>query len=84
MAARYQTMVTRAAVIAGMRRPRARLVNSRGITLPRLATDRCSRTAGAMRQCVDAADVPNGYCPNHRTGVKLPADFAVTPLQYVD
>jgi peptide-methionine (S)-S-oxide reductase len=28
--------------------------------------------------------VPNGYCPNHRTGVKLPADFAVTPLQYVD
>jgi peptide-methionine (S)-S-oxide reductase len=28
--------------------------------------------------------VPNGYCPNHRTGVRLPADFAVTPLQYVD
>jgi peptide-methionine (S)-S-oxide reductase len=28
--------------------------------------------------------VPNGYCPNHRTGVKLPADFAATPLQYVD
>jgi peptide-methionine (S)-S-oxide reductase len=27
---------------------------------------------------------PNGYCPNHATGVKLPADFAVTPLQYVD
>jgi peptide-methionine (S)-S-oxide reductase len=26
---------------------------------------------------------PNGYCPNHRTGVTLP-DIAVTPLQYVD
>ena len=28
--------------------------------------------------------VPNGYCPNHSTGVKLPDDFKVTPLQYVD
>jgi peptide-methionine (S)-S-oxide reductase len=28
--------------------------------------------------------VPNGYCPNHSTGVKLPHDFVVTPLQYVD
>jgi peptide-methionine (S)-S-oxide reductase len=27
---------------------------------------------------------PHGYCPNHRTGVKLPDDFVVTPLQYVD
>jgi peptide-methionine (S)-S-oxide reductase len=27
---------------------------------------------------------PRGYCPNHSTGVKLPADFVVTPLQYVD
>ena len=26
----------------------------------------------------------NGYCPNHATGVKLPDDFVVTPLQYVD
>jgi peptide-methionine (S)-S-oxide reductase len=26
----------------------------------------------------------NGYCPNHRTGVKLPDNFVVTPLQYVD
>jgi peptide-methionine (S)-S-oxide reductase len=26
---------------------------------------------------------PNGYCPNHATGVKLP-DIEVTPLQYVD
>jgi peptide-methionine (S)-S-oxide reductase len=27
---------------------------------------------------------PFGYCPNHATGVKLPAEFKVTPLQYVD
>jgi peptide-methionine (S)-S-oxide reductase len=27
---------------------------------------------------------PNGYCPNHATGVKLPDDFVVTPLQYAD
>jgi hypothetical protein len=27
---------------------------------------------------------PGGYCPNHSTGVKLPDDFAMTPLQYVD
>jgi len=27
---------------------------------------------------------PGGYCPNHTTGVKLPDDFVVTPLQYVD
>ena len=30
------------------------------------------------------AKVPNGYCPNHATGVRLPDDFVVTPLQYVD
>jgi peptide-methionine (S)-S-oxide reductase len=30
------------------------------------------------------AKVPNGYCPDHSTGVKLPDDFVVTPLQYVD
>ena len=28
--------------------------------------------------------VPNGYCPNHATGVTLPEGFAATPLQYVD
>ena len=28
--------------------------------------------------------IPNGYCPNHSTGVRLPDDFVVTPLQYVD
>ena len=27
---------------------------------------------------------PRGYCPNHSTGVRLPDDFVVTPLQYVD
>ena len=27
---------------------------------------------------------PRGYCPNHRTGVTLPADFTAMPLQYVD
>ena len=27
---------------------------------------------------------PRGYCPNHSTGVKLPDDIVVTPLQYVD
>jgi peptide-methionine (S)-S-oxide reductase len=27
---------------------------------------------------------PNGYCPNHATGVHLPSDFAVTPLQYAE
>src|SRR5260221_8358873 len=28
--------------------------------------------------------VPNGYCPIHATGVTLPDDLVVTPLQYVD
>jgi peptide-methionine (S)-S-oxide reductase len=30
--------------------------------------------------------VPNGYCPNHSTGVKLPGDFKIpaTSLQYVE
>jgi hypothetical protein len=27
--------------------------------------------------------VPNGYCPNHATGVTLP-DMKAMPLQYVD
>jgi len=26
---------------------------------------------------------PNGYCPNHSTGITLPDDFAVQPLQYI-
>jgi peptide-methionine (S)-S-oxide reductase len=32
----------------------------------------------------DRAEVPNGYCPNHATGVKLPNDFVVASLQYVE
>jgi hypothetical protein len=27
---------------------------------------------------------PGAYCPDHSTGVKLPDDFVVTPLQYVE
>jgi hypothetical protein len=27
---------------------------------------------------------PNGCCPNHATGVRLPEGFGTTPLQYVD
>ena len=36
------------------------------------------------RQYTDLAKNPRGYCPNHATGVKLPDEFVVTPLQYVD
>jgi hypothetical protein len=36
------------------------------------------------RQYADLAKVPNGYCPIHATGVKLPEGFAATPLQYVE
>jgi hypothetical protein len=36
------------------------------------------------RQYADLFENPRGYCPNHSTGVKLPDDFVVTPLQYVD
>jgi len=42
------------------------------------------RTASFCRQYADLSENPNGYCPNHSTGVKLPDDFVVTPLQYVD
>ena len=28
--------------------------------------------------------VPNGYCPVHATGVRLPEGFAATPLEYVE
>jgi hypothetical protein len=35
-------------------------------------------------QYADLAKDPRGYCPNHATGVKLPDDFVVTPLQYID
>ncbi len=38
------------------------------------------------QQYLDKNRGPGAYCPDHRTGVKLPDDFAipVTPLQYVD
>jgi hypothetical protein len=36
------------------------------------------------QQYAHVVKVPNGYCPIHATGVKLPDDFVVTPLQYVD
>jgi hypothetical protein len=29
-------------------------------------------------------EVPNVYCPNHATGIRLPDGFVVAPLQYVD
>jgi hypothetical protein len=37
-----------------------------------------------VQQYSDLSENVNGYCPNHQTGVKLPDDFVVTPLQYVD
>jgi hypothetical protein len=39
---------------------------------------------GAQQQYWCIFEVPNGYCPNHATGVRLPDGFVVTPLQYVD
>jgi peptide-methionine (S)-S-oxide reductase len=36
------------------------------------------------QQYLDKNRGPGAYCPDHRTGVKLPDDFVVTPLQYVD
>jgi hypothetical protein len=35
------------------------------------------------RQDTDLPENPNGYCPNHSTGVTFP-NIVVTPLQYVD
>ena len=40
-------------------------------TTPRTTTSNISRRT-------------RGLLPNHATGVKLPDDFVVTPLQYVD
>jgi hypothetical protein len=41
---------------------------------------------GLTRQYIDPFENtgPGAYCPDHRTGVKLPDDFVVTPLQYVE
>ena len=36
------------------------------------------------QQYLDKNRGPGAYCPDHRTGVKLPDDFVVTPLQYLD
>jgi peptide-methionine (S)-S-oxide reductase len=36
------------------------------------------------QQYLDKVPPGTGYCPNHSTGVRLPDDFVVTPLQYVD
>jgi peptide-methionine (S)-S-oxide reductase len=36
------------------------------------------------QQYLDKNRGPGAYCPDHRTGVKLPDDFVVTPLQYID
>jgi hypothetical protein len=38
----------------------------------------------SLWQYTDPCESPRGYCPNHATGVRLPDDFVVTPLQYVD
>ena len=52
--------------------------------------DRDRRPAGAavlLRRGLPPAvprKNPNGYCPNHATGVKLPDGWAVTPLQYAE
>jgi hypothetical protein len=35
------------------------------------------------QQYADISENVNGYCPNHSTGVMLPVDFVVTPLQYM-
>ena len=37
-----------------------------------------------MAAAVVLSKSPNGYCPVHATGVKLPDDVAVTPLQYAN
>jgi peptide-methionine (S)-S-oxide reductase len=38
------------------------------------------------QQYLDKVPSGSGYCPDHRTGVKLPEDFAISvaPLEYVD
>ena len=36
------------------------------------------------RQHPEMLEVPNGNCPNHSTGLRLPDDIVVTQLQYLD
>ena len=52
-----------------------------GIPLKTIARD---PRKGETRSPDYLAKNPNGYCPNHSTGVMLPAGFEVTPLQYAD
>ena len=40
-------------------------------------------TSVQREQYTDTCKVPNGYCPNHSTGVRLP-DLEVRPLRYTD
>jgi hypothetical protein len=50
-----------------------------------LAKDTATLNQGRHHgQYADSIENLRGYCPNHSTGVKLPDDFVVTPLQYVD
>ena len=51
-----------------------------GIALP----DGTTVARQRERQYLRSPENPHGYCPNHQTGVTLPDDFVVTPLQYVD
>ena len=52
---------------------------------PRSSTPRRTRSTTPRTTTSSTCDKnPRGYCPNHATGVKLPDDFVVTPLQYVD
>jgi hypothetical protein len=44
----------------------------------------CRRRPAKFRQYADVPGSPGGYCPNHATGARLPDDFVVTPLQYID
>ncbi len=46
--------------------------------------DRGQAVRASAGQYADLVKVPNGYCPNHATCVRLPDGFVVTPLQYVD
>jgi hypothetical protein len=42
-----------------------------------------TKTLSTLGSSGQTEKVPNGYCPNHATGVRLPDDFVAMPLQYV-
>ena len=54
------------------------------ITTEIVPADRFFYAEDYHQQYLDKNRGPGAYCPDHRTGVKLPDDFVVTPLQYVD